>query len=405
MIKKQEFWKKTSYFENDKLDKYDLYEYKKGKIVKVLRYNADDSFYGCKKIEYFSSSGKVSSVSLYDENDSLKSNMTYDGKTGIPVTRTTFNNPTNKAEKKTFVPFDVDGYYKFDNEYFLSLECLQMPTFILKAISEKDEVFDVDTAASIKFKKYKYNSKSPGYKFISEFNKENLLVSGPVLYYAGSEHCYCFLPNDDYELDINSCYEFEIIEKKKDYPSMNKSGKDKGPFGFDIGMTYEEVKAACGGVEPEHISDDRYIVKPKKTHPLFEKYIVWMNDKVGLYYVKAISRDIYVSEYGTEVKNQFGNLLSSLEKKYGKFEITDKVKSDYYFNADKYWMMALKDGARIYSANWIAPLDNLYGFDGLCIIVMGVENASQYSTDTAYIWIEYQFLNYYEAKQAEDDVL
>ena len=39
---------------------------------------------------------------------------------------------------------------------------------------------------------------------------------------------------------------------------MNKSGKGSGPFGFSIGMTYDEVKAACNGVEPEHIRDDRY---------------------------------------------------------------------------------------------------------------------------------------------------
>ena len=71
---------------------------------------------------------------------------------------------------------------------------------------------------------------------------------------------------------------------------MNKSGKGKGPFGFDIGMTYDEVKEACNGEAPEHISDDRYYVKPKNTHPLFEKYIVWISPKYGVYYVKGIGR-------------------------------------------------------------------------------------------------------------------
>lgn len=67
-------------------------------------------------------------------------------------------------------------------------------------------------------------------------------------------------------------------------------------------MTYDEVKEACGGSEPEHIADNRYIVKPKKSHPLFEKYIVWISDSVGLYYIKGISRDISTTSYGTEVK-------------------------------------------------------------------------------------------------------
>ena len=47
-----------------------------------------------------------------------------------------------------------------------------------------------------------------------------------------------------------------------------------GPFGLDMGMTLEDVTKACGGNEPEYISDDRYYIQPIKSHPLFEGYVV-----------------------------------------------------------------------------------------------------------------------------------
>ena len=82
---------------------------------------------------------------------------------------------------------------------------------------------------------------------------------------------------DNYEIDYNSCLEIQLIEKKDfNYSDLNLSGKQSGPFGFDIGMTYDEVKAACNGEEPQHIGDDRYYVKPIKSHPSFDRYIVWI---------------------------------------------------------------------------------------------------------------------------------
>ena len=59
-----------------------------------------------------------------------------------------------------------------------------------------------------------------------------------------------------------------------------------------MGMTIEDVTKACGGNEPEYISDDRYYIQPVKSHPLFEGYVVWISETEGLYYIKGISREI-----------------------------------------------------------------------------------------------------------------
>ena len=115
-----------------------------------------------------------------------------------------------------------------------------------------------------------------------------------------------------------------------------------------------------------------------------------------------MSHDIYSSDYGTEPKREFEKILTPLEKKYGKFSRIDTVKSDYHFKDDKDFMMSLRDGARTYRAEWYATKDNYQDYDGLIGILLGI-NVSSFSK--AYIWLEYEFLNHDDAKDALNDVL
>lgn len=68
-------------------------------------------------------------------------------------------------------------------------------------------------------------------------------------------------------------------------------------------------------------------------------------------------------------------------------------------------MQALKDGARTYRADWAVNRENRDDFDGLYGIIIGIDSADKYSTSKAYIWIEYEFLNYDAAQEALNDVL
>ncbi|WP_295800115.1 hypothetical protein [uncultured Treponema sp.] len=181
-----------------------------------------------------------------------------------------------------------------------------------------------------------------------------------------------------------------------------------GPFGLDMGMTIEDVTKACGGNEPEYISDDRYYIQPVKSHPLFEGYVVWISETEGLYYIKGISREIRTNDYGTEVKQEFAKLLSPLERKYGKFEIVDEIVSDdvlpYKLKQDS-WMLTIAEGSRICEAHWSTDEDNFEKFDELITISIGVKTEATYITSKAYIWIEYGFANAIEGFNALDDVL
>ncbi|MBO6219546.1 MAG: hypothetical protein J6N81_08235, partial [Treponema sp.] len=60
------------------------------------------------------------------------------------------------------------------------------------------------------------------------------------------------------------------------------------PFGLKMGMTIEEIAAQCEE-EPSFVKDDIYLVKPVKSHPLFEYYAVYISEKTGLYQIRAIS--------------------------------------------------------------------------------------------------------------------
>ncbi|MCR5217546.1 hypothetical protein [Treponema sp.] len=177
-----------------------------------------------------------------------------------------------------------------------------------------------------------------------------------------------------------------------------------GPFGLNMGMTLEEVTAACKE-EPEYIADDRYYIQPLKSHPLFDGYVVWVNETQGLYYIKGVSKEINTNDYGTEIKLEFSKILSPLERKYGKFKMINKLSNDTIWKDDKYWMNALADGARTYRADWEATEDTMNNFDGLIAISLGINTKASYITNKAYIWIEYGFINSADGFSSLDDVL
>ena len=163
------------------------------------------------------------------------------------------------------------------------------------------------------------------------------------------------------------------------------------PFGLKMGMTLKEIEKECIG-RAEHVKDDIYLVTPKKSHPLFAKYGVYVNEKVGLYGIRAMSDFIACNDYGTELKNAFENFKDRISKTYGEPEIYDRIDRGSYMEDDKYWMMTLRNGARELYAVWGGDSDlqdNLSGIsleckaldiphygDGLLILDYDFKNAS-----------------------------
>lgn len=419
---------KESFYENGILDHYRTYSWKNQQLQNTIFYLADDKI--DQKIEYTydietnkrikeicfdgndnmtcliennPKTEKIEKKFEYNQDKSLKSLTLFENEQ--PTEKLIYANGTKDVTKKKFISFLDDKKYILSDDFYITQSNYTSYSAVRDCEeNSQNKLIDWDKNHAASLEKYNFSSKDIAYNLIQELKEKNLLIPffDIELHKRNSESFFYFRTEDD-EIDISSCYKIEISKKtNKFFAAMNKSGKNSGPFGFDIGMTYEEVKAACNGNELEFISDDRYFVKPKKSHPIFEKYIVWISNDYGLYYIKAISYDIHTSNYGTEVKNRFDNILYTLESKYGDFIKTDKVDENYVFNSEQYWMTAIKEGARTYSASWYTLEPKNY--NGLETIGLGIKCSNKYSTDEAFIWLEYGFKNYDISNEALDDV-
>lgn len=376
------------------------YDKKTKKVQKAIKYSKDN------KIEFIVLFDKetetVIEISEYDENGLIKNKIKYDKNTGYKTEKEVYLPNEKTPTNHKYIQFE-NGTYFINYREFLRNNFVKYDSLEKMAQESKENPIEWNRFYFVKVTKYDYSEKDGDYHNLKEL-MDNYLFEMPVtLTGSNFDKVYSFNITEDEKLDLSSCYLLEFIKKPVDYKAMNKSGKGTGPFGLDIAMTLEEITDACNGKQPEYISDNRYDVVPKKSHPLFNRYIAWVSDKYGLYYIKGISKDIYTTGYGTEIKSEFNNVISIFEKKYGKFTIHDiiKDKDDYYVKNDEYWMSSIRKGVRDYYATWYPEYDKKDKFDGLKWIGIGIEYLSY---DKGYIWIEYEFENSTEAKAEQDDV-
>ena len=125
------------------------------------------------------------------------------------------------------------------------------------------------------------------------------------------------------------------------------------PFGLKMGMTVDEIAEQCEE-KPTFVEDDIYLIRPLKSHPLFDFYAVYVNERTGLYHIRALSAPISTNKFGTELKNSFNSVKDRIAKIYGKPKITDKYNNsaDTYYQREEYWFYSLREGSRELSAVW-----------------------------------------------------
>lgn len=175
------------------------------------------------------------------------------------------------------------------------------------------------------------------------------------------------------------------------------------PFGLKMGMTIDEIAKQCEE-EPSFVKDDIYLVKPIKKHPLFSYYAVYVNEKTGLYQIRAISDSVTCNDYGTEIQNTFNSVKDRIAKTYGKPKIINKVDSSLseYMRQDKNWFYNLKNGAQQLSAIWgeKAPLAD----DLVSVALDCVADNSAFHWEDAHLVLYYYFSNAKSVEDEQDDV-
>lgn len=174
------------------------------------------------------------------------------------------------------------------------------------------------------------------------------------------------------------------------------------PFGLKMGMTVEDIAEQCEE-EPSYFEDDIYLVKPIKKHPLFDYYAVYVNEKTGLYQIRAISSLITTNKFGTELKNAFNSLKDRIAKTYGKPKVTDKYSnySDSYYQQDEYWFYSLREGSRELSAVW--GYDSALS-DELESVALKCTVSSGFYEGTGQLVLYYYFKNTSAVEDEQDEV-
>lgn len=171
------------------------------------------------------------------------------------------------------------------------------------------------------------------------------------------------------------------------------------PFGLKMGMSIDEISAQCEE-EPSFVKDDVYLIKPKKNHPLFSYYAVYVNEKVGLYQIRAVSDSVTCNNYGTEIQNTFNSVKDRIAKTYGKPKIINKVDSNLsdYMRQDKWWFQNLKNGAQQLSAVWGEKTQLADSLETVALDC--VADNTVFHFEDAHLVLYYYFSN---AKSVEDE--
>jgi len=170
-----------------------------------------------------------------------------------------------------------------------------------------------------------------------------------------------------------------------------------GQFGLKMGMTLSQIDKNA-----RKIGDWTYEVKVPKPHSFFEFYSVQISPTKGLYSIKAVSKEIDTSVYGTELKSSFDDLEKKLIKAYGKNKRLDYLSYDSIWSEPKDWMMALLKKERTLESYWNKDT-KFKKVDNLQQIIL---SAIPFNTNTGYITLEYYYSNYDECnkeKSAKED--
>jgi hypothetical protein len=105
--------------------------------------------------------------------------------------------------------------------------------------------------------------------------------------------------------------------------SSSVSATAEGPFGFDYGMTKQQVIDKLGRTALSKDSGINVLFNTApKPHPDFEAYILAFSPEKGLLKVTAVSKNVATSEDGADLRSKYNYFLDALKSKYGKASTT-----------------------------------------------------------------------------------
>ena len=164
-----------------------------------------------------------------------------------------------------------------------------------------------------------------------------------------------------------------------------------GPFGLERGMTVAQLKAA--GVDVSGLKDSTLkSATVPRPYAEFEAYWLKVDEKLGLCRIVAVTPDIPMNSFGTQLKDRFEEIKMALEQRYGPSAKLDFLLRGSIWNEPKDWSTALAKRERTFAAVWstqgsaprFVPRDNIAG---IALEAVSMDRA------TGYVRATYEFNN------------
>ncbi|MGL4982499.1 MAG: hypothetical protein ACRC4W_06585 [Treponemataceae bacterium] len=126
-----------------------------------------------------------------------------------------------------------------------------------------------------------------------------------------------------------------------------------GPFGFNRGMSVEEMELNCRK-KMILIKDDLYRIFPKKRYENLDKYYARVDKDLGLYSLMIDTSSIKFKKNGEAIKSRFNTIVENLETVYGRGEIIDYKKKGAFWKKERDWMLGSLNKQSKLSSTWSA---------------------------------------------------
>ena len=127
-----------------------------------------------------------------------------------------------------------------------------------------------------------------------------------------------------------------------------------GPFGFEYGMTKDQVVAIVG--KDNVLKDKDFLLRvasAPKPDDRFEAYLLLISPEKGLLKIIATGKTIDTSETGTELRVYFGSMRDSISKQYGSPSNTyDFLQPDSNLDAPGAFTESLRLKQRVLACTW-----------------------------------------------------
>jgi hypothetical protein len=127
-----------------------------------------------------------------------------------------------------------------------------------------------------------------------------------------------------------------------------------GPFGFEYGMTREQVIQLVGKQAIKEPREDGFILTTApKPHSAFELYRLVISPEKGLLKIVAGGNSVQTNGYGEQLKQAYAAVVDGVTQKYGTPTTTlDYLPPGSIWQEPQYWLMGLLRKERKLQAFW-----------------------------------------------------